>query len=104
MRDAPRALLRAIGGVTLVEPAEWELCCGSAGTYNVEKPDTAAELGERKARNLLATGAELVATGNIGCLTQVQTHLRALGHELPVLHTVQLLDRAYAGAPLGARS
>ena len=104
VRDAPRALLRAIGDVTLVEPAEWELCCGSAGTYNVEKPDTAAELGERKARNLLATGAELVATGNIGCLTQVQTHLRALGREVPVLHTVQLLDRAYAGAPLGARS
>ena len=65
---------RAIGGVTLVEPAEWELCCGSAGTYNVEKPDTAAELGARKARNLLATGRRRSSPpGNIGCLTQVQT-------------------------------
>jgi glycolate oxidase iron-sulfur subunit len=101
VRGAPRALLRSVGGLTLVEPAEWELCCGSAGTYNVDKPDTAAELGERKARNLLATGADLVATGNIGCMTQVQTHLRALGRDVPVLHTLQVLDRAYARAPQG---
>ncbi len=96
VRNAPRALLEAVENLTLVEPDEWEICCGSAGTYNVEKPDTAAELGERKARNLLATGAQLIATGNIGCLTQIQTHLRALGHELPVVHTLQVLDQAYA--------
>ena len=96
VRRPPRALLEAIGDVTLVEPAEWELCCGSAGTYNVEKPDAAAELGARKARNLLATGADLVAAGNIGCLTQIETHLRDLGREIPVLHTLQVLDRAYA--------
>jgi glycolate oxidase iron-sulfur subunit len=100
VRRAPRALLEAIDGVTLVEPAEWELCCGSAGTYNVERPDVAAELGARKARNLLATGAQAIATGNIGCTTQIAMHLRALGHELPVLHTLQVLDRAYAGRPL----
>jgi len=96
VRSAPRALLEAIEDLTLVEPEDWEICCGSAGTYNVEKPETAAELGERKARNLLATGAELIATGNIGCLTQIQTHLKALGHEIPVVHTLQVLDRAYA--------
>jgi len=96
VRRAPRELLAAVDGLELVEPAEWELCCGSAGTYNVEKPETAARLGERKARNLLDTGAELIATGNIGCLTQVQTHLRGLGHDIPVLHTVQVLDRAHA--------
>ena len=96
VRRAPRALLETVENLTLVEPEEWELCCGSAGTYNVEKPDTAAELGERKARNLLATGAQLIATGNIGCITQIQTHLRALGHELDVVHTLQVLDRAYA--------
>jgi glycolate oxidase iron-sulfur subunit len=95
VRAQPRELLRAIDGLELVEPAEWELCCGSAGTYNIENPATAASLGERKARNLAATGAELVATGNIGCMTQVQTHLRALGRDLPVLHTLQVLDRAY---------
>ena len=95
VRNAPRALLGAVDDLVLVEPDEWEICCGSAGTYNVENPDTAAELGERKARNLLATGAELVATGNIGCMTQVQTHLRALGADIPVMHTLQVLDRAY---------
>jgi glycolate oxidase iron-sulfur subunit len=95
VRAAPRRLLESIDGVALVEPAEWELCCGSAGIYNVERPDVAAELGERKARNLIGTGAELIATGNIGCVTQIQSHLGALGHHLPVLHTMQVLDRAY---------
>jgi len=97
VRSPPRALLQAVPGLELVEPAEWELCCGSAGTYNIERPDTAAQLGERKARNLLATGAQLIATGNVGCMTQVETHLAALGHDIPVLHTLQVLDRAYAG-------
>ncbi len=96
VRSAPRRLLESIEALNLVEPAEWELCCGSAGTYNIERPAVAAELGERKARNLLATGAELIATGNIGCMTQVQAHLAGLGHRLPVLHTMQVLDRAYA--------
>jgi len=98
VRNAPRRLLQSVGDLMLVEPAEWEICCGSAGTYNVEKPDTAAKLGERKARNLLATGAQMIATGNIGCMTQVETHLRAIGEEIPVLHTFQVLDRAYAHA------
>jgi len=96
VRRPPRDLLQAIAGVEIVEPDEWELCCGSAGTYNVEKPGTAAALGTRKATNLLATGAQLIATGNIGCMTQVQTHLRAQDHDVPVLHTLQVLDRAYA--------
>jgi len=95
IRTAPRRLLESIDGLRLVEPPEWELCCGSAGTYNIERPDVAAELGERKARNLLGTGAALIATGNIGCMTQVQSHLAALGRRLPVLHTMQVLDRAY---------
>jgi glycolate oxidase iron-sulfur subunit len=98
VRSAPRELLRSIPNVKLLEPEDWELCCGSAGTYNIEQPDVASELGRRKAQALLATGAEAVATGNIGCLTQIQTHLRALGRELPVMHTVQVLDRAYAQA------
>jgi glycolate oxidase iron-sulfur subunit len=96
VRTQPRDLLRAIPGVEVVEAADWELCCGSAGTYNVEKPETAAALGRRKAANLLATGPALVASGNIGCITQVQTHLRAQGSDIPVLHTLQVLDRAYS--------
>jgi glycolate oxidase iron-sulfur subunit len=91
VREAPQNLLRAAGHEVVV-PDEWELCCGSAGTYNVERPDTAAELGRRKAANLRATDADVVAAGNIGCLTQIRQHL-----ELPVRHTVQILDRAYAG-------
>ena len=95
VRTAPRALLGAIENVTVVEPADWQLCCGSAGTYNVDKPEIAGELGQRKARSLLATGADVIVTGNVGCIVQLRTHLRALGHRVPVLHTVQFLDEAY---------
>lgn len=96
-RDAPRAVLNAIPGVRLVTPAEWELCCGSAGTYNIERPEIANQLGEKKARNLIDTGARLIAAGNIGCLTQIITHTERLGYEVEVTHTVEILDRAYAG-------
>jgi len=60
----------------------------------------ARELSLRKARNLLDTGAELVVSGNIGCMTQLSAQLKRLEHPLPVLHTVQLLDRAYEAEPL----
>jgi glycolate oxidase iron-sulfur subunit len=93
VRSEPRALLRAIGGVTLVEAAEWELCCGSAGTYNVERPEVAAQLGARKARNLRATGAQVIAAANIGCMTQVRAHLP---DGPPVVHYLQLLEQAYS--------
>ncbi|HVO53307.1 MAG TPA: glycolate oxidase subunit GlcF [Solirubrobacterales bacterium] len=93
---APRRLLGAIEGLELLQPAEAELCCGSAGIYNVERPEVASQLGERKARNLLATGAELIASGNIGCLAQLQKQLSGLGQPIPALHTVQVLDRAYS--------
>ncbi len=96
IRDEPRSLLAAIPGVNVVTPAEWELCCGSAGTYNVERPEIARRLGERKARNLRATGAQVIAAGNIGCLTQVVAHLELLGEPIPAMHTIELLDRAYA--------
>ena len=88
VREAPQRLLRAAGHEVVV-PDEWELCCGSAGTYNVEQPETAAELGRRKAANLRATGADVVAAGNLGCLTQIGQYL-----ELPVRHTIQILDGA----------
>ena len=99
VRAAPRRLLAATGH-EVVTPAEPEICCGSAGTYNIERPETAAELGARKAANLIATGADLVAAGNIGCLSQIRTHLPAAnGDRIPeVLHTIQVLDRAYGGA------
>ncbi len=94
VRDAPRRLLVAAGH-EVVTPAEPEICCGSAGTYNVERPATAAELGRRKVANLLATGADVVAAGNIGCLAQIRTHLAGEERAPEVIHTIQVLDRAY---------
>ncbi len=97
VRDAPRRLLGTVGNLEVVEPAEAELCCGSAGTYSLEHPDVAAELGRRKARGLLAADPDVVVTGNVGCMVQIRAHLRAAGRPVPVLHTVQVLDLAYRG-------
>jgi glycolate oxidase iron-sulfur subunit len=94
VRTQPRELLRGIPGLELVEPADWELCCGSAGIYNLVQPEPAAELGERKARNLLDTGAEAVVAGNPGCALQISAHTERLGRPLPVLHPMELLARA----------
>ncbi len=96
VRAQPRELLRGIPGVELVEPAEWELCCGSAGVYNLLQPEPAAELGERKARNLLDTGAEVVVAANPGCALQITTHSGRLGRPLPVMHPMELLWRSIA--------
>lgn len=97
VRSEPRQLLRSVPNLTLLEIPEGDMCCGSAGTYNLEQPDIAAALGQRKGSNILATGAEAVVTGNIGCLTQIQAHLQALGQPLPIYHTVEILDWAYGG-------
>jgi glycolate oxidase iron-sulfur subunit len=97
IREQPRELLRAIPELELLEVgAEPEICCGSAGIYNLVQPAAAAELGARKARNLLATGAEAIAAGNPGCAAQLNLHLRELGHPLPVYHPVELVWRSIA--------
>jgi glycolate oxidase iron-sulfur subunit len=93
----PRSVLRAVPGLRLVELVDPGVCCGSAGTYNLEQPEIAARLGERKAHAVVASGAAAVATGNIGCAVQLRRHLRLLGSTVPVLHTVEILDRAYRG-------
>jgi glycolate oxidase iron-sulfur subunit len=95
VRREPRDLLRAIPGVQLCELADPHLCCGSAGTYNLDQPDIAASLGEKKARVVLATGAEVLVSGNIGCLTQLRSHLARLGSPLAVRHTMQVLRDSY---------
>jgi glycolate oxidase iron-sulfur subunit len=87
----PKQLL-ARAGFVVKDPREGHLCCGSAGTYNILQPEIAATLRDRKVRNLEATGAALVATGNIGCITQIASAAR-----MPVVHTVELLDWAYGG-------
>jgi glycolate oxidase iron-sulfur subunit len=99
IREEPRALLRSIPGVELVEPAEQELCCGSAGIYNLVQPEAARELGERKAANVLATAPDVYASANPGCLLQVSAALRRAGRPLPAVHPVELLDASIRGAP-----
>jgi glycolate oxidase iron-sulfur subunit len=94
VRAQPRDLLRGIPDLKLVEPDEWEICCGSAGIYNLVEPEPAAQLGERKARNLLDTGAEAVVAGNPGCALQISAHSERLGRPLPVLHPMELLARS----------
>ena len=99
VRSQPRQLLRSIPGLELVEPAEWELCCGSAGIYNLTRPEAAGELGERKADNLLATGAEAIAAANPGCTLQISAHLERKGNPLPLVHPMQLLAQSIEGGP-----
>ncbi|WP_420597255.1 glycolate oxidase subunit GlcF [Deinococcus sp.] len=97
IRAEPRAILKMIPGVTLLEVPEGDLCCGSAGTYNLEQPELAAELGQRKAENVISTQPDMVASGNIGCHTQIQSHLRRQGSGVPIHHTIEILDMAYRG-------
>ena len=87
----PKELLGKAGFV-VKEPREGHLCCGSAGTYNIMQPEIATELRDRKVKNIAATGADVVATGNIGCITQIADRAG-----MPIVHTVQLLDWAYGG-------
>jgi glycolate oxidase iron-sulfur subunit len=95
VRDEPRTLLAAIPGLELLEvAAESDVCCGSAGIYNLVQPQPAAELGARKARWLIETGAEAIAAGNPGCTAQLERHLRELGRPLPVHHPVELIWRS----------
>ena len=100
-RQAPRRLLEAIEGLELRSAEPWHQCCGSAGIYNLEQPEIARQLGREKAEAILGSGAELVISGNIGCMMQIEHHLRALGASLPVRHTVEVLDLAERGE-LGA--
>jgi glycolate oxidase iron-sulfur subunit len=88
----PRSLLLGIPGVELAEIPESAVCCGSAGIYNLVQPDAANELGDRKAQFITSLNPDVVATGNPGCLLQLQSALARSGHEIPVVHTIQLLD------------
>lgn len=93
--DAPRRLLAA-AGYAVRTPIEQHLCCGSAGTYNILQPEIAGQLGDRKTANLARLGADVIATGNIGCAMQIGQRAA-----LPVVHTIELLDWA-TGGPMPA--
>jgi glycolate oxidase iron-sulfur subunit len=87
----PKSLLKRLGFV-VKDPAEGHLCCGSAGTYNILQPEISAALRDRKVAHLEATGAQVIATGNIGCMTQI-----GQGSAVPIVHTVELVDWATGG-------
>ena len=93
--------LERIPGLEIVEPAEQDLCCGSAGIYNVVQADAARELGERKAEHVLATGAQAYASANSGCLVQVSNALGRKKRPLPALHPIELVDASIRGVPAG---
>jgi glycolate oxidase iron-sulfur subunit len=99
VHDDPRFLLRQ-AGFSVVDVPEGHICCGSAGTYNILQPEIAGELKDRKLKALRSTRADVIAAGNIGCIT----HLNS-GLDVPIVHTVELLDWAYGGpVPAGLES
>lgn len=100
IRSAPRQLLAGIPELRLAEIAEPELCCGSAGVYNLLEPQPARELGDRKAALVRATGADLLVAGNPGCLLQISSSLRSAGAPMPTAHTIELLDASLRGKPV----
>jgi glycolate dehydrogenase iron-sulfur subunit len=98
VRAEPRGLLRKIPGLTLIELPESDLCCGSAGIYNLLEPEMAEALVDRKVTRIVQTGARVVATGNPGCMLQIARACRARGVDVEVVHPVELLARAARSA------
>lgn len=98
VRQPPRDLLKAIPGVEILEIPDGGTCCGSAGTYNIDQPDIADALGRQKAEHIRRLEPDVIVSGNIGCLTQLRTHLKKDdGFKAPIRHTVQILRDAYLG-------
>jgi glycolate oxidase iron-sulfur subunit len=93
--EAPRMLLGAVPGLEVVPLAESTWCCGSAGIYNLTRPEASKALLDRKIGHIVATGAELVVTGNVGCILQISAGLREAGSPIRVLHPVSVLRAAY---------
>jgi glycolate oxidase iron-sulfur subunit len=107
IRAQPRELLAAIPGLELREIPESDICCGSAGIYNLVNPEPARRLGDRKAENVRSTGASLLITANPGCLMQIDSALRRQGEPLALAHTIEVLDASIRGADIrsiGVRS
>ena len=102
IKAAPRNLLRSIPGLQLVELREADRCCGSAGIYNLTHPEMSARIAEDKIANIARTGASIVASGNPGCLMQINQALRAKNLPVKAVHPIELLDQAYAARSSGA--
>jgi glycolate oxidase iron-sulfur subunit len=98
IRKPPRQLLEMIPGLELLPLPETEICCGAAGSYNLTQPEMAERLGERKVQNILATGAQAVFAGNVGCLLQIGRYLRGRRPDVWVAHPIDALWASYSGA------
>ncbi len=99
IREQPRAVLRSIPGLEVVDLEGGDVCCGAAGLYNVLEPETSSRLRSSKAEAVLATGVTTVASANPGCTMQIASGLRELGSRVDVVHPIELLDRAYRSGP-----
>ncbi len=97
VRRQPRDVLRTIPNLEVVDIPEGDICCGSAGIYNLVEPETARELGERKAHNILSTGCDAIVAANPGCLMQISAALHRMGKSIPIMHPVELLDASMRG-------
>jgi len=102
VRSQPRQLLAGIPGLEVREIADPEICCGSAGVYNVLNPEPARELGDRKAAAVLATAADVLVTANPGCLMQVAASIQRSGGSIAMAHTVEVLDASIRGVTLSS--
>lgn len=91
----PRKLLASIPNLRLLNIADAGMCCGSAGTYNIDQPKIAAELARRKVESILAVEPDMVVSGNIGCMAQLRQQLKSSGNPLPVMHIAELLWQAH---------
>jgi glycolate oxidase iron-sulfur subunit len=98
IRAQPRALLEAIPGLTLLTPAEPDMCCGSAGIYNLVQPEPAGALGARKAGHIAALSPDMIATANPGCMLQIAAAARQRGRDWPIVHPIELVDASIRGA------
>ncbi len=95
IRQQPRELLKRIENVELISIRDNDTCCGSAGTYNLEQPEIAAKLGEMKVQSVIDSGCQIIASGNIGCLIQMQKHLATNNSPIRAMHIVEILDASY---------
>jgi len=94
IRNQPRQLLNAISGLELIELPEAAICCGSAGIFNLTEPVTARQLADRKAQNIIDSGAQALVSANPGCLLHIASGLKRAGHPMPVFHVIELIDTA----------
>jgi glycolate oxidase iron-sulfur subunit len=103
IRAQPRALLCGIPQLELLEIPDGDMCCGSAGTYNLFEPEAAREIGVRKVDNVVSVKPDLLASANPGCTLQIQSILRQRGATLPAAHPIEILDASIAGRSLDSR-